>query len=452
MSVTSPATESHGSTSDPPGSNLGISTPLVPSSLVLGVCLAIGGNLLISISMNIQKYALTKIHERRASQGLDPLQHSEYLRSWIWWLGIGLMILGEGGNFLAYGFGPASVIAPLGTTTVVANAYISRCMGEKLRCQDILGTVIIVIGACMIVIFSTQDEIPLNPTGFVQRLAYWPFLVYLCLEVVLFVLLMYLRLVRGYSHVILYLLPAALLASLTVLGAKAVSTAISLAFEGNFSQFKSPVIYIMFAVVIITGVFQIRFVTKAMQAFEASVVVPVFFVFFTLSAILVGVFFYGEFYGLTIIRICMFLFGCACSFIGVFMITHGRGQPEDETGATTEMEGEEGEDQPSNKWEHRNGIKSPLVPPPTSLHRVQPGEEAYPPPVDNLSESSEASPIEMQDMSSTLRDQIKYPAMDQSIFKPQIGTERDSLLSRRQPNGKHYGAHSSASHADGVEE
>ena len=29
------------------------------------------------------------------------------------------MILGEAGNFMAYGFAPASVVAPLGTTTVV---------------------------------------------------------------------------------------------------------------------------------------------------------------------------------------------------------------------------------------------------------------------------------------------------------------------------------------------
>ena len=29
------------------------------------------------------------------------------------------MVLGEVGNFMAYGFAPASVVAPLGTTTVV---------------------------------------------------------------------------------------------------------------------------------------------------------------------------------------------------------------------------------------------------------------------------------------------------------------------------------------------
>jgi len=34
-------------------------------------------------------------------------------------LGLILMVLGEIGNFSAYGFSPASLVAPLGTTTVI---------------------------------------------------------------------------------------------------------------------------------------------------------------------------------------------------------------------------------------------------------------------------------------------------------------------------------------------
>lgn len=42
-----------------------------------------------------------------------------YTRDPLWWSGILLMGLGEIGNFSAYGFSPASLVAPLGTTTVV---------------------------------------------------------------------------------------------------------------------------------------------------------------------------------------------------------------------------------------------------------------------------------------------------------------------------------------------
>lgn len=42
-----------------------------------------------------------------------------YTRDPLWWLGLVLMACGEIGNFSAYGFAPASLVAPLGTTTVV---------------------------------------------------------------------------------------------------------------------------------------------------------------------------------------------------------------------------------------------------------------------------------------------------------------------------------------------
>jgi hypothetical protein len=43
------------------------------------------------------------------------VEEGAYLRSRLWWLGQALITLGEGGNFLSYGFAPASVVAPLGT-------------------------------------------------------------------------------------------------------------------------------------------------------------------------------------------------------------------------------------------------------------------------------------------------------------------------------------------------
>ena len=40
-------------------------------------------------------------------------------------LGLILMVLGEIGNFSAYGFSPASLVAPLGTTTVIGTFHSS---------------------------------------------------------------------------------------------------------------------------------------------------------------------------------------------------------------------------------------------------------------------------------------------------------------------------------------
>lgn len=47
------------------------------------------------------------------------------------------MALGEMGNFGAYFFAPASLVAPLGTVTVVSNALIAPlCLGETFRRRD----------------------------------------------------------------------------------------------------------------------------------------------------------------------------------------------------------------------------------------------------------------------------------------------------------------------------
>ena len=54
----------------------------------------------------------------------SPAQNS-YLKSPIWWLGISLMVVGEAGNFLAYGFAPASIVSPLGVVALVSNCLIA---------------------------------------------------------------------------------------------------------------------------------------------------------------------------------------------------------------------------------------------------------------------------------------------------------------------------------------
>ena len=52
-----------------------------------------------------------------------------------------------------------------------------------------------------------------------------------------------------------------------------------------------------------------RYLNMAMKKFESTTVVPTNFVFFTISAIIAGIVFYREFWGMTAVEIFMFLFG-----------------------------------------------------------------------------------------------------------------------------------------------
>lgn len=56
--------------------------------------------------------AVMKITDGR---DIGKVEEGMYLKSKLWWLGMVLIAVGEGGNFLSYGFAPASVVAPLGT-------------------------------------------------------------------------------------------------------------------------------------------------------------------------------------------------------------------------------------------------------------------------------------------------------------------------------------------------
>ncbi|XP_073085969.1 NIPA-like protein 2 isoform X7 [Manis javanica] len=77
---------------------------------LFGVLLAILGNLVISISLNIQKYShLRLVHQEH---------QRPFFRSVLWWGGILLMAVGETGNFAAYGFAPITLIAPLSCMSV----------------------------------------------------------------------------------------------------------------------------------------------------------------------------------------------------------------------------------------------------------------------------------------------------------------------------------------------
>merc|ERR1712179_603705 len=99
--------------------------------------------------MNVQKHSHNQLADTNKS----------YIRSLTWWIGLMLMILGEIGNFTAYGFAPASLVAPLGTTGVIANAAIAAFfLKEEIRARDILGITLAITGAFLLVNFSKKTD------------------------------------------------------------------------------------------------------------------------------------------------------------------------------------------------------------------------------------------------------------------------------------------------------
>uniref|UniRef100_H2YXM0 NIPA-like protein 2 n=1 Tax=Ciona savignyi TaxID=51511 RepID=H2YXM0_CIOSA len=280
---------------------------------VIGMTLAISGNLLISISLSVQK----KAHNR-----LGHLSEAKYCKDKWWWLGMMLMVLGELGNFMAYGFAPASLVAPLGSVAVVANAVIAVVfLREPLTTSSMMGVTLVLMGSLTLISFSAKSRPVLTSNQIIEYLKAWTFILYIGIETVILVILLFFKYVRKNEHMIILLLLVGIIASVTVISAKAISTMISESIFQHKLQILNPVFWVCLVILPITTATQIRLLNRAMQLYDVSDVVPVNFMFFTVSAVLAGAIFYKEFHGVAFDRVFMFMFGCMLSFAGVYIIS-----------------------------------------------------------------------------------------------------------------------------------
>ena len=116
---------------------------------------------------------------------------STYLKSPYWWLGQILITLGEMGNFLAYGFAPASIVSPLGVVALISNCVIAPLMfHERFRQRDFWGVVVAVCGVVTVVLSANQEEGKLNPHDVWDAITTLEFEVYLGVTVLLILILM----------------------------------------------------------------------------------------------------------------------------------------------------------------------------------------------------------------------------------------------------------------------
>lgn len=122
----------------------------------------------------------------------EAKQSSSYLKSPYWWLGQILITLGEMGNFLAYGFAPASIVSPLGVVALVSNCIIAPVMfKERFRIRDFWGVVIAVLGVVTVVFSAKTEETKLNPDDIIKAITTFEFKIYFAVTVTLIVLLMW---------------------------------------------------------------------------------------------------------------------------------------------------------------------------------------------------------------------------------------------------------------------
>lgn len=262
-----------------------------------------------------------------------------YLRSPYWWLGQVLITLGEMGNFLAYGFAPASIVSPLGVVALISNCIIAPAMfHERFRPRDFWGVVIAVAGVVTVVLSAKGEETKLNPHDVLDAITTLGFEIYLGVTIFLIVVLMWASPRYGRQTILIDLGLVGLFGGYTALATKGVSSMLS---STLWRAFTTPVTYILILILLLTAIMQIRYVNKSLQRFDSTQVIPIQFVMFTLCVIVGSAVLYRDFERTTAEQAAKFIGGCLLTFFGVFLITSGREQSHDDDDALSDTEGVE---------------------------------------------------------------------------------------------------------------
>ncbi|RKF60036.1 NIPA-like protein 2 [Erysiphe neolycopersici] len=345
-------------------------------SSTIGIFTAIAGNILISFALNIQRLAHIKIHEKKANKILnsqfpeslthvrsithvDNIDQSEddyysyresltpqelltsfeqsdknnsrdksYLCSPYWWIGIFLMTLGETGNFLAYGFAPASIVSPLGVVAIISNCVIAPILfKEKFRLRDFGGVTVAIAGAITVVMSAKQKEQKLGPHEIIGAIFQTEFKIYIAVTLCLIGILAWASPKYGGKIILIDLGLVGLLGGYTALSTKGLSSLLS---STLWRALTTPISYVLLLVLVGTAILQVRYLNKALQRFDSTQVIPVQYLTFTLSVIVGSTILYRDMDRISVENAIKFTGGCLLAFLGVWLITSGRPSNEDD--------------------------------------------------------------------------------------------------------------------------
>ncbi|KAH7119053.1 magnesium transporter NIPA-domain-containing protein [Dendryphion nanum] len=266
-----------------------------PVYKVIGLVLAIASGLFIGVSFVLKKHGLLKAnvkYNEEAGEGYG------YLKNVWWWTGMTLMIIGEICNFVAYAFVDAILVTPLGALSVVVCTILSAIFLKerlsfvgKVGCFNcIIGSVVIVINApTQSAVADIQDmkKLVISP-GF---LSYAGVVIITCVVIALWLGPKY-----GKKTMMVYLTICSLIGGLSVVATQGLGAAIIAQIAGK-SQFKEWFLYVLLVFVITTLLTEIIYLNKALNLFNAALVTPTYYVFFTSATIVTSAILFRGFKG-----------------------------------------------------------------------------------------------------------------------------------------------------------
>ncbi|XP_036317817.1 magnesium transporter NIPA2-like, partial [Rhagoletis pomonella] len=230
--------------------------------------------------------------------------------------------LGEGANFAAYAFAPASLVTPLGALSVIISAVMaSNYLNEKLNLLGKIGCVLCILGSTIIVIHSPKEKEVENLEILFEKLQDPGFIFYvLCIlgstvYVALFIAARY-----GHSNVAVYIYLCSGIGSLTMMSCKALGLAIRDTINGTGNDFAIWMPWFLICVTVTFIAIQMNYLNKALDVFNTGIVTPVYYVMFTSLVITASAILFKEFTHMRFEDILGDICGFFVVILAVFML------------------------------------------------------------------------------------------------------------------------------------
>ena len=321
-------------------------------------------------SVNVQKYSQVRNNRK------PPKERKGYLKQPLWFLGLSLVIVGALCDFGALSFAPQSVIMPVGSFTLVANVMFAHFwLGESLGNVDIMGTVLIVVGATLIavaygVMGTIPEEVAMTSQAMMDLYKTWSVFSYGTCVVIMLVSFyvvsrqcehlvklglgkkrrksrrkrvdrdevvkrcfcagsrnpIYRAIGLYFSdyenlrriHPLSYAAVSGTMGSFSVVYGKSIGMLFANSFSDRENEFAHPYLYVCILCIVISVISQTHFLALGLKYFDALFIVPVFQCFFITLSILGGAIYWKETSGFDGTQWFVFLLGVFV--VGFFLV------------------------------------------------------------------------------------------------------------------------------------
>ncbi|GAA5836674.1 hypothetical protein JCM11251_002693 [Rhodosporidiobolus azoricus] len=300
-----------------------------PSSYkVIGIVLAVTSGLLIGGSFIFKKMGLMRARAKSKNAVGEGLP---YLKSWLWWLGMIIMIIGEVCNVVAYSFADAILVTPMGSIAVVTSGVLAHfLLKERLTSFGWIGTALCVLGSIIIALNGPSTHTSAEIGEFKKLFIAPGFLVWLGIAVAASVGLVFWVAPRyGKTHMLVYIGICSLLGGLSVACTSGLGGSILSAIRGESSPWGNWFFWFLLIFCVVTLLLEVFYLNKALEIFNTAMVTPVYFVIFTTCTLVTSIILNKGFAGSTVTQIVTLVLGFLVICFGITLLQLSKIDPEE---------------------------------------------------------------------------------------------------------------------------